>query len=99
MLAHFACCSLLYILYNFFCSLCFQATIKVLDENDTPPRFSQSFYTESIPEDVDLASTVATVAVADDDTTGTLQLTISEGSEGNFRIHQDGELNPIRIFF
>ena len=80
-----------------FSFLYFQATIKVLDENDTPPKFSQSYYTESVPEDVELASTVATITVTDDDTIGSLQLTISEGSEGNFRIHQDGEWNQTKI--
>ena len=65
----------------------------MLDENDTPPKFSQNYYTQNVPEDVKVAATVAKVTVSDEDTIGGLQLTITEGGDGNFRIHPDGEWN------
>ena len=71
--------------------LYFQARVRVLDENDTPPRFSQNYYSKNVREDVELASTVATVTVTDDDTIGGLQLTISDGNDGSLRIYPDGE--------
>ena len=77
------------------CILYFQAAVRVLDENDTPPRFSQNFYREIVKEDVKLASTVAKVTVTDDDTIGGLQLTISDGNDGILRIYPDGEFKVL----
>ena len=79
------------------CILYFQATVRVLDENDTPPRFSQNFYREIVREDVKLASTVAKVTVTDDDTIGGLQLTISDGNDGILRIYPDGEFKGFLV--
>ena len=63
----------------------------MLDENDTPPKFSQNYYTQNVPEDVDVMARVAKVTVSDPDTIGGLSLTITEGDDGKFRIYPDGE--------
>ena len=63
----------------------------MLDENDTAPKFSQNYYTKNVPEDVEATATVAEITVSDADTIGGLQLAITEGDDGNFRILPDGK--------
>ncbi|KAJ8298114.1 hypothetical protein KUTeg_024645 [Tegillarca granosa] len=50
--------------------------ITILDENDTPPKFSKGLYVSNIPENGGIGATVAQVLVTDSDITGQVTLGI-----------------------
>ena len=54
----------------------FQAIIRVLDRNDTPPRFTAVPYAIRISEDAPVSSTVLTVHAEDPDLQGSVKYEI-----------------------
>ncbi|XP_053399963.1 cadherin-related tumor suppressor-like [Mercenaria mercenaria] len=68
------------------------AHVELQDINDTPPRFSQNYYTVDVDENVQTDFIVTRVAVYDDDSLGGLQLTLNVGSDINLKINQDGTI-------
>lgn len=90
---------MLYIILTRVVFIClFQAHVELLDVNDTPPRFSQNYYTVDVDENVQPDFVVTRVAVYDDDSLGGLQLTLNVGSDVNLKINQDGKkLSPVNV--
>lgn len=69
----------------------FQARVTIHDENDTPPRFSKSFYEVNVDENVHTGFIVTTLPVYDDDELGGLSLTIEEPADSKLKITADSK--------
>lgn len=69
----------------------FQARVTVQDVNDTPPRFSKSFYEVNVDENVHNGFVITTLPVYDDDENGGLSLTIENPTDVNLRINPDSK--------
>ncbi|XP_071089001.1 protocadherin Fat 4-like [Haliotis cracherodii] len=74
-----------------------QARIRIVDENDTPPRFSSSLFLDTISESAQLGQSVLTVDVTDPDTIGSTQLQLNGNGAEDFSITQDGTLKTARV--
>ena len=62
-------------------------TVSLLDKNDSPPRFEPAIYSLSIPENIGIDRTVATVTATDADKSGTIRFSIDQGNDGKFLIN------------
>lgn len=71
--------------------LYFQARVTVQDVNDTPPRFSKTFYEVNVDENVHSGFVVTTLPVYDDDENGGLSLTIENLGDINLKINADSK--------
>ena len=63
-----------------------QVEVTVLDENDSPPVFTESLYTASVAESVNPGHVVTTVEARDPDTVGTVLYSIEGGDFGKFSV-------------
>lgn len=61
--------------------------IKILDENDNPPKFSQEIYTAVIPENVPTDFSIVTVKAYDADS--------GKNGEVQYIIQDDADSQPI----
>lgn len=63
--------------------------IKILDENDNPPKFSQEIYTAVIPENVPTDFSIVTVKAYDADS--------GKNGEVQYIIQDDADSQPISM--
>ena len=63
-------------------------TVRVLDENDSPPEFDSAHYTVSVPENVAVGTTIETVVSGDKDHGENARAVffIAGGNDGRFRM-------------
>ncbi|XP_054259476.1 protein dachsous-like [Macrosteles quadrilineatus] len=70
-------------------------TVTVEDQNDNDPRFSKLRYTATIPEDIEVGSTVLTVKAADADLGVNAKLVYSLANESQWLFHIDNRTGVI----
>lgn len=62
--------------------------ISIIDDNDTPPQFSQTSFVKNVGEDLPVGSEILRITVTDPDTTqGTQTLIIANGNYGNYALN------------
>lgn len=62
--------------------------ISILDDNDTPPQFTNTSFVKSVGEDLPVGSEILRITVTDPDTTpGTQILRIASGNHGNYALN------------
>ena len=73
-----------------------EVVVNIRDLNDNPPTFNQTVYEVSVPEDVDIGTTVLTVLATDPDSdeSGAISYTLTDNT-GTFAINQNGDLTNL----
>lgn len=64
----------------------FQARVKIVDKNDSPPVFRDDNLVISVSEDLIIGQPITTVVATDLDKTGTITYTLVSGDDGKFTL-------------
>jgi hypothetical protein len=64
----------------------FQARVKIVDKNDSPPVFRDDNAVISVSEDLIIGQPITTVTATDLDKTGTVVYTLVSGDDGKFTL-------------